>query len=57
MINRNYHYALFNNGLILRRINKLQEALDCFDEVLKTKKDYNKVKSYQIEIVEKLNKN
>lgn len=53
-IDKDYYYALFNKGIVLRRINKLNEALDCFDELLKNPQNYDKVKPYQLEILDKL---
>ncbi|WP_405275173.1 tetratricopeptide repeat protein [Methanobrevibacter sp.] len=54
-IDENYTCALFNKALVLRVMNKLQDALNCFDELLKTPQNYNKVKPYQLEILDKLN--
>lgn len=53
-IDKNYSYALFNKALVLRIMNKLPEALKCFDELLKMPQNYNKVKPYQLEILDKL---
>ena len=53
-IDENYLYAVFNKGLTLRRLNKLTESLECFDRLLKLPKCENKVKPYQLEILEKL---
>jgi tetratricopeptide (TPR) repeat protein len=53
-IDENYSYALFNKALVLRIMNRLTEALECFDELLKTPENYNKVKPYQLEILDKL---
>ena len=53
-IDKDYSYALFNKALVLRIMNKLPEALQCFDELLKTPQNYNKVKPYQLEILDKL---
>ena len=53
-IDTNYYYALFNKAIVLRRMNKLNESLNCFDELLKTKQNYQKVKPYQLEILDKL---
>lgn len=53
-IDENYLYALFNKGLILRRINQLTDSLECFDKLLKLPKCENKVKPYQLEILDKL---
>jgi tetratricopeptide (TPR) repeat protein len=53
-LDENYYYALFNKAIVLRRLNLLDESLDCFDELLKTPKNYNKVKPYQLEILDKL---
>jgi len=53
-IDENYSYALFNKALVLRIMNKLPEALQCFDELLKMPQNYNKVKPYQLEILDKL---
>ena len=54
-IDETYTCALFNKALVLRLMNKLQDALNCFDELLKTPQNYNKVKPYQLEILDKLN--
>ncbi|WP_405290771.1 tetratricopeptide repeat protein [Methanobrevibacter sp.] len=54
-IDENYTCALFNKAMVLRVMNKLQDALNCFDELLKTPQNYNKVKPYQLEILDKLN--
>ena len=53
-LDENYSYALFNKALVLRIMNKLPEALQCFDELLKMPQNYNKVKPYQLEILDKL---
>lgn len=53
-INSRYHYALFNKALTLRRVNRLESALECFDELLKIRKCETKVKPYQLEILDKL---
>ena len=53
-IDENYHYALFNKALVLRRTNELQKALNHFDELLKIPQLYDKVKPYQLEILDKL---
>lgn len=53
-IDEGYTCALFNKALVLRMINKLPEALNCFDELLKMPQNYDKVKPYQIEILDKL---
>ena len=53
-MDENYSYALFNKALVLRIMNKLPEALQCFDELLKIPQNYNKVKPYQMEILDKL---
>ncbi len=53
-LDKNYSYALFNKALVLRIMNKLPEALQCFDELLKMPQNYNKVKPYQLEILDKL---
>lgn len=53
-INKDYYGALFNKAIVLRLLNKLPEALNCFDELLKIPQNYNKVKPYQLEIIEKL---
>jgi len=50
----NYDYALFNKAIVLRRINKLEESLKCLDKLLKIPKYYEKVKPYQLEILDKL---
>lgn len=55
-MDEDYSYALFNKALALRIMNKLPEALECFDELLKTPQNHNKVKPYQLEILEKLQK-
>lgn len=47
-------YASFNKGLVLRRMYKLPEALDIFDELLKEPAAYDLVKPYQREILDKL---
>jgi tetratricopeptide (TPR) repeat protein len=54
IIDENYHYALFNKAIALRRINELNKSLNCFDELLKTPQNYDKVKPYQLEILDKL---
>jgi tetratricopeptide (TPR) repeat protein len=53
-IDNNYTCALFNKAIVLRLLNKLPEALNCFNELLKTPQNYNKVKPYQLEILNKL---
>lgn len=53
-MNKDYTCALFNKALVLRAMNKLHEALNCFNELLKIPQNYNKVKPYQLEILEKL---
>lgn len=53
-IDKDYTCALFNKAMVLRLLNKLPEALNCFDELLKTPQNYNKVKPYQLEILDKL---
>ena len=53
-INKNYTCALFNKAIVLRVMNKLPEALKCFDELLKIPQNYDKVKPYQLEILDKL---
>ena len=53
-IDKNYHYALFNKAIVLRRINNLKESLDCFNKLSKIPRYYNKVKPYQLEIMDKL---
>lgn len=53
-IDEKYYYALFNKAIVLRRMKKLEESLDCLDELLKTPKNYEKVKPYQLEILDKL---
>jgi tetratricopeptide (TPR) repeat protein len=54
IIDENYHYALFNKAIALRRIKELNKSLNCFDELLKTPQNYDKVKPYQLEILDKL---
>ena len=53
-IDKDYTYALFNKAIVLRLINNLPEALNCFNELLKMPQNHNKVKPYQLEILEKL---
>ncbi|WP_407375868.1 tetratricopeptide repeat protein [Methanobrevibacter sp.] len=53
-IDKNYKCVLFNKGIVLRVMNRLPEALTCFDELLKIPQNYNKVKPYQLEILNKL---
>ena len=53
-IDSNYYYALFNKAIVLRRMRKLDESLNCFDELLKMPELYDKVKPYQLEILDKL---
>lgn len=53
-INEDYTCALFNKAIVLRVMNKLSEALKCFNELLKVPQNYDKVKAYQLEILEKL---
>lgn len=53
-IDEKYYYALFNKAIVLRRMKKLEESLDCLDELLKTPQNYEKVKPYQLEILDKL---
>jgi tetratricopeptide (TPR) repeat protein len=53
-LDKNYNYALFNKAIVLRRTNDLDASLDCFDELLKTPQNYDKVKPYQLEILDKL---
>ncbi len=53
-LDENYHYAIFNKGIVLRRMNRLEESLECFDILLKTPENYNKVKPYQLEILDRL---
>ncbi len=53
-INKDYTCALFNKAIVLRVMNKLPEALQCFDELLKIPQNYDKVKPYQLEILDKL---
>lgn len=53
-INENYTCALFNKAIVLRVMNKLPEALKCFDKLLKIPQNYDKVKPYQLEILDKL---
>lgn len=53
-MDENYSCALFNKALVLRIMNRLPEALQCFDELLKMPQNYNKVKPYQLEILDKL---
>lgn len=53
-INNNYHCALFNKGLVLRRLGFLKESLECFDKALKNPNHYQKVKPYQEEVLYKL---
>ena len=53
-IDNDYTCALFNKAIVLRLMNKLPEALTCFDELLKMPQNYNKVKPYQLEILDKL---
>ena len=52
-IDENYIYALFNKAITLRMTNKLKESLNCFDKLLKIT-DTPKIKSYQLEILDKL---
>ena len=54
-IDENYDYALFNKAIVLRRIKKFSESLTCFDELLKKPDIHDKVKPYQLEILDKLN--
>ena len=54
ILDENYYYALFNKAIVLRRMKKLNYSLDCFDELLKTPQNYDKVKPYQLEILDKL---
>lgn len=53
-IDGNYEYALFNKGMVLRMMGQLKPALDCFDILLNNPENYNKVKTYQLEILEKI---
>jgi len=53
-LDENYDYALFNKAIVLRRINRLEESLECLDELLKTPKYHDKMKPYQLEILDKL---
>lgn len=53
-LDKNYYYSLFNKAILLRRIGNLHEALDCFDKLLKIPKIHDKVKPYQLEILDKL---
>ena len=53
-INENYQYALFNKAIVLRRMNNLDDSLNCLDELLKTPQNYDKMKPYQLEILDKL---
>jgi tetratricopeptide (TPR) repeat protein len=53
-IDEDYTCALFNKAIVLRLLNRLPEALNCFDELLKIPQTYNKVKPYQLEIINKL---
>jgi tetratricopeptide (TPR) repeat protein len=53
-IDNSYYYALFNKAIVLRMIGNLEDALDCFDELLKMPEYKAKVKPYQLEILDKL---
>ncbi len=53
-IDENYIHALFNKAIVLRRIKEFNDSLSCFDELLKTPQNYDKVKPYQLEILDKL---
>ena len=53
-LDKDYNYALFNKAIVLRRTNDLDASLDCFDELLKTPQNYDKMKPYQLEILDKL---
>lgn len=53
-LDETYYYALFNKAITLRRMNNLQDALICFDKLLKAQIYYDKVKPYQLEILDKL---
>lgn len=53
-INENYQYALFNKAIVLRRMKNLDDSLNCLDELLKTPQNYDKMKPYQLEILDKL---
>ena len=52
-IENTYYYSLFNKALILRMMNKLEDSLTCFDELL-TVTDDSKIKTYPLEILDKL---
>ena len=54
-INENFVPALFNKGLVLRQSGNLKESLKCFEKALNDSDNYKKVKSYQKEILNKLN--
>jgi tetratricopeptide (TPR) repeat protein len=56
-IDKNYYCALFNKALVLRIMNKLTSALTCFNELLKIPQFHQKVKPYQLEILDKLKQN
>lgn len=56
-IDKTYYYALFNKALVLRITNELTSALNCFNELLKTPQFHQKVKPYQLEIIDKLKQN
>lgn len=53
-IDKTYYWALFNKAMTLRRMRNMNDALKCFDELLKMPHCYNKVKPYQLEILDKL---
>lgn len=56
-IDKTYYCALFNKALVLRITNELTSALNCFNELLKTPQFHQKVKPYQLEIIDKLKQN
>ena len=49
-----YYYAIFNKGLVLRRLKRYEEALLCFDKLLENPNYYIIIKPHKSGIMKKL---
>jgi len=56
-LKKNYKYALFNKGLVLRRKNNLEESFNCFDRLSENEENSINIKPYKLEILEKIKEN
>ena len=54
-INPDYVDAQFNLGLLFRKINKLQQAIMCFKNVIKINPEHSTAKNHLIELEKNLN--